>query len=290
MASYLLFTLRGPMQSWGGVFSVGEKRLSAQHPSHSAVVGLLAAALGIRREHTEALDALHRSLRLAVCQDKVGGIMTDYHTVQSAKNMNKRFFYTRREEVKTKIDKFESLETTLSSRVYLTDAAFTVCVWKADEGEEGAITLEDLRQALIKPRLTLYLGRKSCPLSRPLMPKLEEASHIAEAFQRYCKSYCETMEEPLSTTTQATWPIWAIWTDSGHGMHMDTHIVCQVKDRLLSSERRQYGMRDEYYASLSMHDVAVDEVSDAIPDATPDAIESALDGVFNKGGATNVHE
>ncbi len=284
MASYLLFTLRGPMQSWGGASSVGEKRLSAQHPSHSAVVGLLAAALGIRREHSEALDALHGSLRVAVCQNKVGGIMTDYHTVQSAKNMNKRFFYTRREEVKTKIDKFESLETTLSSRIYLTDAVFTVCVWQAEEGGEHTFTLEDVCQALMKPRLTLYLGRKSCPISRPLIPMLEDASHIAEAFQRYSKRYSEIMHEPLSTSTKdmwpvwPIWPIWPIWTDAGHGMDMDTNIVCQVKDRVLCSARRQYGMRNEYYSTLSPKDLV------------PDAIESALDDVFHKGDKHYVHE
>lgn len=228
--------------------------------------------------------------------------MTDYHTVQSAKNMNKRFFYTRREEVKTKVDKFESLETTLSSRVYLTDAAFTVCVWsapedgqagdagKAGEAGEKAITLEDVHQALLKPRLTLYLGRKSCPLSRPLVPKIEEAAHIAEAFQRYIKTYGEIMQEPLSASAKDIRLLWPLWTDVDCGMDMDTHIVCQVKDRVLCSARRQYGMRDEYCSTLSPIDHATAIASDASTDASTDAIECALDGVFHTGDKHYVYE
>lgn len=277
MASYLLFTLRGPMQSWGGASSVGEKRLSAQHPSHSAVVGLIAAALGIRRDQTEALDNLHQSLHLAVRQDRLSGILTDFHTVQSAKDMNKRFFYTRREEVKTKIGKLESLETTLSSRVYLTDAAFIVCLWKADANNVGNdYDLGALREALLAPRLTLYLGRKSCPVSCPLLPMIEEAPHIAEAFQLYVQHYNNhyrndydvQVEDLLSEEARA------VWTDEGHGMDLETSIMSRVKDRVVCSERRQYGMRDEYYSVL-----------------TPfDAVENALDEVFHEGEMRYVHD
>ena len=77
---YLLLTLRAPLQSWGTHAAVGELRPSADHPGRSALAGLLAAALGIRRDKPEALLALHQALRLAVRQDAGHGRMTDYHT------------------------------------------------------------------------------------------------------------------------------------------------------------------------------------------------------------------
>ncbi|MCE2448691.1 MAG: hypothetical protein J4F35_09985, partial [Candidatus Latescibacteria bacterium] len=36
-----------------------------------------------------------------------------------------------------------------------------------------------------KPAYTLYLGRKSCPLSHPLAPEIIEAQTVADAFKRH---------------------------------------------------------------------------------------------------------
>ncbi|PAP57596.1 type I-E CRISPR-associated protein Cas5/CasD, partial [Salmonella enterica subsp. enterica serovar Braenderup] len=49
MSQYLVFQLHGPMASWG-VDAPGEVRHSQAQPSRSALLGLLAAALGIRRD------------------------------------------------------------------------------------------------------------------------------------------------------------------------------------------------------------------------------------------------
>lgn len=57
MSQYLVFQLHGPMASWG-VDAPGEVRHSHELPSRSALLGLLAAALGIRRDEEERLSAL----------------------------------------------------------------------------------------------------------------------------------------------------------------------------------------------------------------------------------------
>jgi CRISPR system Cascade subunit CasD len=49
MMEYLLFRLYGPLASWGEI-AVGESRHTATYPGKSALLGLLAAALGIRRD------------------------------------------------------------------------------------------------------------------------------------------------------------------------------------------------------------------------------------------------
>ena len=52
MHEYLLFRLYGSMASWGDI-AVGEFRPTFDHPSKSAVMGLIAAAMGIRRDEEE---------------------------------------------------------------------------------------------------------------------------------------------------------------------------------------------------------------------------------------------
>ncbi|HLD44337.1 MAG TPA: CRISPR-associated protein Cas5, partial [bacterium] len=46
---YLVFQLRAPLSAWGET-AVGEYRPTSNYPSNSALLGLLAAALGIDRE------------------------------------------------------------------------------------------------------------------------------------------------------------------------------------------------------------------------------------------------
>ena len=52
MKEYLVFQLYAPLASWGEEAS-GEIRHSATVPTRSALLGLLAAALGIRRDEEE---------------------------------------------------------------------------------------------------------------------------------------------------------------------------------------------------------------------------------------------
>ena len=65
MTDYLLFRLYGAMAAWGDI-AVGEQRPSTPHPSKSALLGLLAAALGIRRHEDERHQALADGYGFAV--------------------------------------------------------------------------------------------------------------------------------------------------------------------------------------------------------------------------------
>ena len=81
MQSYLSFQLYGPLASWGEQ-AVGESRHSATHPTRSAVLGLLAAAVGIRRDEEQRLQALFKSVKLGIKVLNGGVVLKDYHTVQ----------------------------------------------------------------------------------------------------------------------------------------------------------------------------------------------------------------
>ncbi|GAB6036465.1 type I-E CRISPR-associated protein Cas5/CasD [Fundidesulfovibrio butyratiphilus] len=181
MAAYLLFQLYGPLQSYGGVCP-GEIRDSWPHPSKSAVLGLVAGALGITRDDGEALAALDRGYWFAVRQDAPGAPLFDFHTAQTRPGKRGRFA-SRRQELTKGLKPGESPLTILSTRHYLQDALFTACLRPA--GERAPHSLEALAQALRRPVFAPYLGRKSCPPGLPCAPRVVEAEGLAQAFARY---------------------------------------------------------------------------------------------------------
>ena len=92
---YLVFRLYGPLASWGGI-AVGEDRPSLGHPTKSAVLGLIAAALGIRRDAEEIHRNLARAYHYGVLVISAGNHLRDYHIALIEKGMA---FQTRRDEV-----------------------------------------------------------------------------------------------------------------------------------------------------------------------------------------------
>lgn len=135
--STLLLRLAGPLQAWG-YDSKFETRRTGREPTKSGVTGLLAAALGRRRD--EPLDDL-AFLKFGVRVDKEGELVRDYHTV-----------------------KVEKKTPCLTYRYYLSDATFLVGFESEDE-----TLLKTLEQALYNPAFPLFLGRRSCVPTLPLV-------------------------------------------------------------------------------------------------------------------------
>lgn len=174
MREFLLLTLYAPLSSWGDI-AVGEFRGSWDRPSRSAVLGLVAAALGLERENQDAHDELDRGYGVAVRADVSGTPLVDYHTAQtvSATTVRKRQPATRAELLDVR-----DRQTILSRRSYHQDALATVALW-AREGARWP--LEALRDALQRPQFVLYAGRKANVFGLPLDPSVERAATLAEA-------------------------------------------------------------------------------------------------------------
>jgi len=179
MREFLVFHLHGPMASWGDT-AVGEYRPTHDHPTRSAVLGLVGAALGIRREEEERLTALADGYSVAIRLDRPGTLLRDYHTTQvprSGTGRRRREFTTRREELGAP-DK--DISTILSSRDYHCDAVYTACLWSRTD--QPSYRLEELRDALNAPTFVLYLGRKSCPPALPLGAKVVAGENLGAVF------------------------------------------------------------------------------------------------------------
>jgi len=171
---WLLFELVGPMASFGGV-APGTVRDTDLLPSRSALLGLLAAACGIERDDVQGQRVLGEGLLLAARVNADAPLLRDYHTAQAPEQaaLKGHPCRTRRDELAIRKDR---LSTVLSDRYYHAGYAATVGVACGD-----AARLEPLEQALRRPRFTLYLGRKSCPLAWPLDPHRFEAGTWTQA-------------------------------------------------------------------------------------------------------------
>lgn len=167
MSQLLLLRLEGPLQSWGlrGRWDV---RDTGEEPSKSGVVGLIGAALGYPMGDSR-LEDLDAALRLGVRTEQPGRILVDYQTVTGV-------LPTAEGGAKGSAD---DPATIVSPRAYLQDAAFLVVLAGPPE------VLEACRQAILAPRWPAFLGRKSCPPTRPLLEGLaSEYDSLETALRR----------------------------------------------------------------------------------------------------------
>ena len=169
---FLLFTLYAPMAAFGEI-AVGERRMSWARPSRSAVLGLLASAMGITRDEEQDHVALERALGYAVRTDAPGRPLLDYHTAQTPKTRRGHSFKTRRDELRA-----PQLGTVLSTREWRIDSFFTAALWLRP-GETA--DLARMESALSMPRYAPYLGRKAAPLGLPLNPSLTDTNSVVDA-------------------------------------------------------------------------------------------------------------
>ena len=140
----LLLRLAAPLQAWGAD-SKFETRKTGREPTKSGVIGLLAAALGLRRDEREALLRL-TGLRFGVRVEREGQLLVDYHT---AKTQDEKTSY-------------------VTYRHYLQDAVFLAGIESTDTA-----LLQQLQQALkkleskdLRAQLLLYKnGEPYAPLT-----------------------------------------------------------------------------------------------------------------------------
>jgi len=176
--AFVVFRLWGPMAAWGDI-AVGERRGTWGRPSRSGILGLVAAALGIERTNAPAHDRLEAGLGFAVCVDRPGRPLRDYHTAQSPSSRKNVRWPTRRDE----LDPENDLNTILSERSYLADLDAIILLWRRDGADVPS--LPDIAHRFAEPQFALFLGRKSCPLGLPLRPHVVEATTPLAALESY---------------------------------------------------------------------------------------------------------
>jgi len=146
--STMLMRLAAPLQSWGADAKF-DRRGTERIPTKSGVIGLVAAALGRRRdERTHDLI----DMRFGVRVEQEGALLRDYHTAKGEKPY-------------------------ITNRYYLTDAVFLA-------GLEGSNDLlREIEHALMYPAFPLFLGRRSCPPEGQVLLGIRYGKTLLEALR-----------------------------------------------------------------------------------------------------------
>ncbi|KGK41711.1 CRISPR-associated protein Cas5 [Nitrincola sp. A-D6] len=243
---YLVFRLYGPMASWGEA-AVGGDRPTAQYPGRAAILGLLAAAMGIKRDEQDQLSRLASSVQIAVKQYSAGVLMRDYHTAQVPSHDKKIQHRHRKSELSVHESK---LNTVLSSRDYRCDGVWVVAISSA-LGHE--MDLQSLSDSLEKPKFTLYLGRKSCPLAAPLMPQLIETDSLQNALDLEFPSLLNSPQDDQSWLHLARQQHY-YWQGDKKQIHPPSKSVVRTLQRWDEPGNRmkwQFNSRDEHQITIN---------------------------------------
>ena len=131
-------------------------------------------APGTRRDDAQGQAALAK-LSFAVGAYDTGTPLRDYHTVQTVPRTHKRPA-TRADGLRA-AERKGDLNTLITQRDYRCGVLYAVAAW----GQ--GVPLAALQAALKRPCFTLYLGRKSCPLSALTHPDLVPAENPVQALR-----------------------------------------------------------------------------------------------------------
>jgi CRISPR system Cascade subunit CasD len=160
--AYLALRLEGPLQSWG-FDSQYNRRNTGLMPTKSAIAGMCCAALGLNRGsdgEREFLVSFAKTKMTAISIPRNGAKkefpvrrLQDYHTVQNTRRASGGI----------------NNDCVLTHRQYLTDASFGVVL----AGERPL--LEQISGALKDPVWGVWLGRKACVPTAPILAGLKDA-------------------------------------------------------------------------------------------------------------------
>lgn len=188
----VLLKLSGPMQSWG-TSSHFVTRNTEYYPSKSAIIGIIAASFGYRRDEDEKINKLN-DLDFAVRIDQVGVLRKDFHIASNY------------------IDIWNNTDPYLTYRYYLEDSVFIVALSSEDEK-----WMDEIIYALKHPYFQQFMGRRSCPVPANFVLQENELGAIdalknlewqaSKKYQRRNKEYIADIyadkelldDEPYST-------------------------------------------------------------------------------------------
>ena len=243
MKKHLIFQIYAPLTSWGEP-AVGEIRHSNIIPSRSALLGFLAAALGIQRDddHIEVFNQhYHVAVRPFISKSSW---FSDFHTVQMPKANKKEVFYTRFDEIRRNP---QDLETLLTKREYYNDVYYQIVI---TETNGAPYSVKQIQQALLTPVFPLYVGRKNSPLSLPLAPVVYDGE-LSDAFifanDHYRKYHqCDSILKDLIDSDANEY----YWDHPDQDAYFDVIKIQLRQDQPINRKRWQFINRHQYAGHL----------------------------------------
>lgn len=208
--AFLSLQLQGPLQSWG-FDSQYNRRNTGLMPTKSAIAGMCCAALGYSRGSEKEKEFLEnfgkvRMTAIAIArQNRKKELpvrrLQDYHTVGGGydpNNPNERHNITVSADDGKPRQKNGQALAVLTHRQYLTDASFGVIL------EGDATLLADIASALADPKWGIWLGRKACIPTAPVIAGKKEGRNMPDCLPK--KSWEDALyllvgDKPLNSFT-----------------------------------------------------------------------------------------
>lgn len=250
MPTTLLLKASSPMQSYGTDESRLDNRNTIYYPTKSAIIGMIAAAFGLKRDGSNAdilgidLNTLN-SLRFGVRIDKKGTLINDY---QISKQHIMRDY--------GRHPKKSEESAILSNRYYLSDAVFLIAL----ESDDYNI-INKIHDALLNPYWPLYFGRKACSVNDDMI--LNDGEHDISIRNYGIEECFNTNNTPVLASNRENVIIAVIDDDNGNIAIMDNPVSYDSSYRKYNRRRvKQISIRnanndkqnDESYSKILKHD------------------------------------
>jgi CRISPR system Cascade subunit CasD len=162
---HLAMLINAPMQSWGLGGGGLDTRTTAQYPTRSGIIGMLAAASGIFRDDESGLAQLNK-LAIEVLVFRPGQVMTDLQTIGAA-HVDKRKIPRTADGKKHRV--------AMTHRQFISGGCFGVIL----SGSDGIA--KQVMDALHSPTWPIYLGRRSFPVTNATWESLATFGDIENA-------------------------------------------------------------------------------------------------------------
>lgn len=183
MADFLVLRFDAPLQSFGGS-AIDAYSVTDDFPGTSLLTGLVGNALGWEHRDAEKLTRLQGRLRFAARADRAGERLRDYQTVDLGDDDRPTHLTGRGWTTWGAPEEREGSArygTHQRYRDYVADGVLTVVVTLARADESP--TLGDVAGALRQPARPLFLGRKCCLPSGPVLVGSLAARSCLEALK-----------------------------------------------------------------------------------------------------------
>lgn len=244
MPDLLILRFDAPLIAFGGVL-VDEHGVTRLFPARAMLAGLLGNAFGYDHRDVERLQALQSRLRFAVRCDRPGQLWADYQTVDLSQKFLARGWTTR--------GKFEERAggsartgTHIRFRSFIADAVYTLALTVSETSQTPS--LAELEAALREPARPLFIGRKPCLPSTPLLAGRTAAPTLLHALETH----------PLARHAAGDHPLLAWWPADEDLGREGSRLIPITDDRDWRNQIH-VGRRWIHEGTINVHEPTVDD-------------------------------
>ncbi len=198
----LILRFDAPLMSFGGVM-VDQHGFIDRFPGLSFLTGLLGNALGFSHANSSDLNSLQSRIEYAARWDVTPEKIVDYHTVDLGQEKMKSAGWTTRGTPEHRTGgPAARLGTHQRYRHYWANGVMTLAV---SLSTEDTPSIKDLSLALAEPARPLFLGRKTCIPSVPILMTEVSETNVFEALKKIPHSIGNSNQNELKL--EACWPV-----------------------------------------------------------------------------------